>query len=73
MKNIKRISALIGAILLIGLYVSTLVFALIGSELTNTLLMASVALTIILPILFYGMILIYRLLDNKNNNDSIIS
>ena len=68
MNKMKRILALIGAILLIGLYLSTFIFAMIDSELANTLLMVSVSLTIILPILFYGMILMYKLLNQKNND-----
>lgn len=37
MKNIKRILAVIGVILLIGMYVCTLIFALIGSPASDDL------------------------------------
>ena len=51
MKNAKRILALIAAVLLFGMYLSTLIFALIGSPHSIDLLWASVACTIVLPVL----------------------
>lgn len=71
MKNIKRILAVIGVIILVGMYVCTLVFALIGSPASGDLLKASVAATILIPVLLYGFILISRLLKDKDdqNND----
>lgn len=71
MKNIKRILAVIGVIILVGMYVCTLVFALIGSPASGDLLKASVATTILIPVLLYGFILISRLLKDKDdqNND----
>lgn len=67
MKKSKRIFALISAFLLILLYLSTLIFALIDSPLTNDLLIVSVAATIILPVLLYGLILFGKL--NKDPHD----
>ncbi|GHU44526.1 hypothetical protein FACS1894111_11920 [Clostridia bacterium] len=61
MKNTKRILALIGVALLILLYLSTLVFALLGKEFLNCL-MAAVATTILLPVLIWVYGLVYRLL-----------
>lgn len=55
-QKLKRIFAWIGIILLVGLYVSTLVFALIGSAHARQLLGASVAATLIVPVLLYVMI-----------------
>lgn len=51
MKKSKRIMALIGAILLVLLYVSTLIFAFIDSVVSQKLLMAAIAATILLPVL----------------------
>ena len=53
MKKSKRIMALIGAILLVLLYVSTLIFAFIDSVVSQKLLMAAIATTILLPVLLY--------------------
>lgn len=63
MKKFKQILALTGAILLGAMYLSTLVFALIGSELSDMLFLASVAATIVVPVLLYGFILIARIVD----------
>ena len=61
MKNAKRILALIAAILLFGMYLSTLIFALMGSPHSIDLLWASIACTIVLPVLLYGYMLVYKL------------
>ena len=68
MHKLTRIFALIGAILLAGLYICTLIFALIDSAYTSDLLKAAIASTIILPVLLYAYILIYRLA--KHSDDS---
>lgn len=66
MKKAKRIFALTGAVLLIGLYISTLVFTFIDTALSRKLLNVSVALTILLPVLFYGIQLMYRVLKKDD-------
>lgn len=65
MKKIKRILALGGVFLLVCLYVSTLIFALIGSPLSTDLFKASVAATILIPCLIYGYILTARVLTGR--------
>ncbi|MCI7181355.1 MAG: hypothetical protein SOY12_05175 [Schaedlerella sp.] len=69
MKKTTRVLALIGAILLFLMYGCTLTFALIGTETANKMLNASIAATILVPVLIYGYILLYRVL-NKNNDES---
>lgn len=72
MKNAKRILALIAAILLFGMYLSTLIFALIGSPHSIDLLWASVACTIIFPVLLYAYMLVFKLTrhdDSKDDHD----
>lgn len=61
----KRILAIIGIILLAGLYLSTLIFALIDSPLAFTLFKSSILLTIAVPCLLYAMILIYNYLNKR--------
>lgn len=53
MKKARRITALGGVILLLLLYVSTLIFALMDSPLASGLLKTSLLFTLILPILIY--------------------
>ena len=61
----KRILAIIGIVLLVGMYLSTLIFVLIDSELAFTLFKASVLLTIAVPCLLYAIILISRALKGR--------
>lgn len=65
MKKVKQVLAILLILILIGLYVSTLVFAIIGSERAMVWLKISIYATIVLPVLLwaYGgvnMIVIFR-------------
>ena len=71
MKKSKRILAFIMVILLVCMYGSTLVFAFIDTSLSLRLLAASVALTILLPVLLYACILIYRLVNRQETESDI--
>ena len=62
--SLKRILALTGAGLLVIMYLLTLFFALSGSENYHGMLMGSIAATIIVPVVIYGYILVYRLLKS---------
>lgn len=68
MEKIKRVLALIGVILLAALYVSTLVFALMDSPAADGLLRASIAATILVPVLLYAYIMIARLLKDRRED-----
>lgn len=69
MKKTKRILALLCAIGLILMYLLTLIFALFDRSEAMGLLKASIACTIILPVLLYGYMLVYRL-AHKTEKDS---
>lgn len=69
MNKLKRIFALAGAVLLIAMYAATLVFALIDSPAASNLLKASIAATILIPVLLYAFILVARLLKDHSEND----
>ncbi len=66
MKKIKRILALLGAILLLAMYGSTLVFALMDHPDAGNLLMGSIYCTIIVPVFLYAVLLAARVLGKKN-------
>ncbi|MBP3339937.1 MAG: hypothetical protein J6L69_11100 [Lachnospiraceae bacterium] len=53
MKNIKRILAIITIIILVALYIITLVAAIIGSEASNTLFIASLITSVLFPIMLF--------------------
>lgn len=69
MDKIKRILALIGVVLLAALYLSTLFFALFDSPNTMGMFKASIAATILVPVLLYAYTLFYRLSHKNDNKD----
>ena len=69
MKKMKRILALAGAILLIGMYLIVLILGLTASPAAKDMLMAAVACTVIIPCLIYGMMLIANVLGNRQTSD----
>lgn len=60
MKKLKQLLALLVVILLLGLYALTLVFALMKSPAAQDLLLASLYATVILPVLIYAILLVYK-------------
>ncbi|MDO4614826.1 MAG: HAD-IA family hydrolase [Lachnospiraceae bacterium] len=74
MKNIKRILALAAVVLLAGMYVCTMIFAFMDNRAAQTLFRASLACTVILPVLLYAFLLIARVLRPSKSPvvDSII-
>lgn len=70
MKKVKQIIALAGVIILIGLYVSTLVLALIGSEQATRLFWAAIYATVVLPVLLWAYSFIYKLLKNNYSEEA---
>lgn len=68
MNKLKRILALLGVVLLTALYLSTLFFALFDSPKTMGMFKASIAATILLPVLLYAYTLFYRL-SHKPKDD----
>ena len=61
--KIKRIFAIIAVVLLVALYGSTIVFAL--SDSPNAVYMFS---TVIIPIILYSYILVYRVFGKKESD-----
>ncbi len=70
MQKIRRIAALIGVILLVGMYLLTLVFALIGSPASRNMLMAAIVCTVVIPVLIYAMQLLARVLAGTGAEDT---
>ncbi len=64
-EKLKRIFALLGAALLAGMYGATLIFALLDSPWAKDCLKASVAMALVIPVLLYAYIFIYRLLKDQ--------
>ena len=65
----KRILAWIGIILLLLLYVCTLVSAIFVTPATQGFFKASLLATIMIPILLYGYLLVYRVIKGRNDEE----
>jgi len=67
MKKGKRILAMAGVIILAGMYVVTLISAVFATSATIDLFKASLLATLVMPILIYVYLLIYRLITGKGD------
>lgn len=61
----KRVGALIVVFLLISLYVTTLVCAVIGSDFAVSMLQASIFGTIFLPVILYVYLYLFKVFNKK--------
>lgn len=68
MKRGKRILAMAVAIVLIGMCVSTLVFAVFATPAAKEFFKVSLLATLMLPILIYVYLLLYRLITGKGED-----
>lgn len=64
----KRILAIIGVILLAILYLSTLVFALLGRDFMNWL-MAAIVASIMIPVMIWAFGFIYKLVKGDKEEE----
>ena len=69
MKNTKRILAILGVVLLAGMYLLTLVFALIDSPWALDCLKISFGLTILIPVLLWVYLAMFRLVSQKRQDN----
>ncbi len=65
MNKLKRILALLGVILILAMYGSTMVFALMDSPNAGNMLMASIYCTIVVPVFLYAVSLVTRILKKR--------
>ena len=63
MNTLKRVMALAGAILVAGIWIATLVIAVSGAS--QKLLTAFIVLSVLVPVLIYGILLIGRVISGK--------
>ena len=66
MKKGKRILALVGVILLLAMYASTVVFAIIDNSDSMMMFKASIAATIIIPVLLWAYTLVFKLVKKDD-------
>ena len=65
-RKIKRILALLGIIIVVGLYLATLILAVTGSEHTMGLLMATLFASIAVPVFIYVVQLAMKAFQKKS-------
>lgn len=70
MKKLKRILALAGVLILVGMYLAVLILGLTASPATKDVLLAAIVCTVVVPCLLYAMMLVARVLDGRNHDDS---
>lgn len=68
----KQIIAIVGVVLLAGMYISSLILAIIGSPVALNLLRMSFLATIIVPILIYVILMFYKLSHKKSEPENKI-
>ena len=66
MKKVKQILAIIGVIILVGLYVSTIECAVSASENFINMLMTSIYASVIIPVLIWAYSFIYKLIKKDS-------
>ena len=74
MKKVKQILAILGIIILVGLYVSTIICALSASDNFMNMLMTSIYASVIIPVLIWAYSFVYKLIkkdsEEKNTTDN---
>ena len=70
MKKIKQIIALIGVIVLVGMYCTTILMAILSSEHFFDFLMASIYATVVIPVLLWIYTFIYQQLKKRNEESN---
>jgi len=68
MKTMKRILAMIGIVILLGLYLLTFIASIFHTDFAHSLFMASFYSTVIVPVMLYVYMMIYKVF--KKGKDS---
>ncbi len=71
MKTVKRILAILGLILIIGLFAATIILAVAGSPNTFPLFCLSLVALIVVPVLLWAYTFIYRLLSGRSDRPEL--
>lgn len=69
-RRVKQILAIIGLVIIVGLYIVTLVLALSGSENTKHLFTASIVCTVMVPVILYIINWLYKMFKGKTEDVS---
>lgn len=70
MKKLKRIFAIAGVVILLGMYLLTFISAMFATPNTHALFLGSLAATIIIPVFLYAYSLIYKMVYKNDEQDA---
>lgn len=68
MAKLKKIFAIAGVVILLGMYLLTFISAILATPNTHSLFLGSLAATIIIPIFLYAYMLIYKVVYKNREN-----
>lgn len=68
MAKLKKIFAIAGVVILLGMYLFTFISAILATPNTHSLFLGSLAATIIVPIFLYAYMLIYKVVYKNREN-----
>ena len=68
--KLKRILAIVGIVILAGMYLLSLVFAIIDHPLKSSLMSASLYCTVVIPVLLYVFLFVTRLVRKDHDSDT---
>ncbi len=69
MSKVKRIAAIIGLIFIISMYLISFLSALFATEYSYGLFAASIFSTIVIPIMIYVFIMVYKWVHKKDESE----
>jgi large-conductance mechanosensitive channel len=69
MSKVKRIAAMIGLIFIVSMYLVSFLSALFATEYSYGLFMASIFSTIVVPIMIYLFIMVYKMVHKKDETE----
>lgn len=69
MKKARQILAIIGIIILVGMYVATLICAFSADENFMSMLMASIYASAVIPVLIWAFTFIYKLMKKDDTSE----
>lgn len=70
MKKAKQILAIIGLLAIAASYITTIIFALMKNPASHNWLMASIFCTIAVPIFIYAVLMVAKVLSDRNKKDN---
>lgn len=68
MKKIKQISAMVGIVVIVSMYIISIISAIFASEYAPGLFLASIFSTLVIPIMIYGFIAVYKHVHREDPN-----